>query len=279
MLPNLIVIGAAKCGTTALHRYLGLHPDIFMSKSKELGFFCSSENWDERLRWYESQFGAATVRGESSPSYTNCPRNKGVPERMASLVPDARLIYLVRDPVDRVISQYRFGRWVAGYDYGEIEDMLADLETSPIVVQSRYGYQLEQYLPLFPLSRILILESSDLRDRPAETLARIFRFLDVDDTFTTSAFARPHNETEATLPANPVGRRVRSLAYRVLGRGRARRLQSRLPGFVQRPFLANAEIPHVSLDPAVRATLEAFLGEDADRLRRLTGLPFETWTV
>ncbi len=97
--------------------------------------------------------------------------------------------------------------------------------------------------------------------------------------FTTPAFARPHNETEAALPANPVGRRARSLAYRVLGRGRARRLQSRLPGLVQRPFLANAEIPHVSLDPAVRATLEAFLGEDADRLRRLTGLPFETWTV
>jgi len=139
VLPNLLVIGAAKCGTTALHRYLGLHPDIFMSKSKELGFFCSSENWDERLRWYESQFGAARVRGESSPSYTNCPRNKGVPERMASLVPDARLIYLVRDPVDRVISQYRFGRWVAGYDYGEIEDMLAGVDRETFIASDLMG--------------------------------------------------------------------------------------------------------------------------------------------
>jgi hypothetical protein len=279
VLPNLIVIGAAKCGTTALHRYLDLHPEISMSRVKEPGFFCSSEDWSRRLGWYESLFGSAKVRGESSPSYTNFPRNRGVPERIASLVPDARLVYLVRDPVDRTITQYRFGRWVAGYEYGTPDDALSDLETSRVVLQSRYAYQLEQYLPFFSLSSICLVESGNLRNRPVETLQRIFRFLEVDDSFTSPAFSQAHYQTETTLPANRLGRRARTLAYRVFGRGRARLLQARLPMLLQRPFLTNIEIPNVDLDPALRAKLEAYLKKDADRLRSLTVERFESWSV
>jgi hypothetical protein len=278
VLPNLIVIGAAKCGTTALHRYLDLHPEISMSRVKEPGFFCSSENMARR-HWYEGLFEPAKVRGESSPSYTNFPSNRGVPERMASLVPDIRMVYLVRDPVERTITQYRFGRWVAGYDYGTIEDALSDLENSPIVRQSRYAYQLEQYLPVFPMSSFCIVESRDLRNRPEETLRRIFGFLEVDDSFTTVGFSQPHYQTDATLPANRVGRQTRALAYRVLGRRRARFLQERLPGRLQSPFLKKVEIPTVELDPALRAKLEAYFRQDADRLRSLTGQQFETWSV
>ena len=72
MLPNLIIIGAMKCGTSALHRYLGLHPEISMSDEKELNFFIEGMNWEKGLAWYESMFtGKAKVHGESSPDYTN----------------------------------------------------------------------------------------------------------------------------------------------------------------------------------------------------------------
>ena len=72
MLPNLVVIGGAKCGTTSLHHYLSLHPEIFMSHPKELDFFIEEANWNKGIRWYESKFKAPgkVIRGESSPRYT-----------------------------------------------------------------------------------------------------------------------------------------------------------------------------------------------------------------
>src|ERR1700694_4198191 len=90
MLPNLIVIGGAKCGTSSLHYYLRLHPEIFMSRQKELNFFIEEMNWSEGLHWYEAQFqnGAQyAIRGESSPQYTRYPIFRGVPERMHQVIP------------------------------------------------------------------------------------------------------------------------------------------------------------------------------------------------
>jgi hypothetical protein len=85
VLPNLIVIGAQKCGTTSLHYYLSLHPEIAMSRTKELHFF--SRRWRRGLRWYERQFrDPAPIRGESSPSYAFYPVWRDVPERMAEVV-------------------------------------------------------------------------------------------------------------------------------------------------------------------------------------------------
>src|SRR4029077_9765606 len=92
-LPNLIIIGGLKCGTTSIHHYLGLHPEIQMSKPKELNFFVSELNWDLGLHWYASRFDSAfQVRGESSPPYTNLPRFQGAAARIREHCPDARLL-------------------------------------------------------------------------------------------------------------------------------------------------------------------------------------------
>ena len=90
-LPNLIVIGGLKCGTTSLHHYLNLHPQIAMSRPKELNFFVDELNWELGPEWYASHFDRdAEVRGETSPHYTNLPRFEGVAERMRELLGDAR---------------------------------------------------------------------------------------------------------------------------------------------------------------------------------------------
>jgi hypothetical protein len=279
VLPNLIVIGAAKTGTTSLHRYLDLHPEIAMAKAKELDFFVEVGNWRRGVGWYESQFSPAPVRGESSPVYSIYPAHPGVPERMAALVPDARLVYLVRDPIERIIAAHRFTRWVATRHRRDLAEILADVEGSVTVAASRYAFQLEQYLSYFPLSQICVVDSADLRNRPAETMAGLFRFLEVDDTFTSDAFARAHYETRDLLAANRVGRAARSLAYRTLGRQRARELRSRAPQLLERPLLVHPDIPEVTLDPDLRARLEAYLKPDADRLRELTGQTFSSWSV
>ena len=119
-LPNLIIIGGLKCGTTSIHHYLGLHPEIHMSKPKELNFFVEELNWDLGLDWYRGRFDDRfAVRGESSPHYTNLPYFEGVPERIHEHIPDAKLIYMVRDPISRILSHWatpsapatRPGRW------------------------------------------------------------------------------------------------------------------------------------------------------------------------
>ena len=106
MLPNLVVIGAMKCATTSLHHYLTLHPGISMSRQRGLNFFLD-ENHERGSDWYAAQFdGPEKIHGDTSPRYANFPLNPGVPERMVRLLPRAKLIYLVREPVERVISHY-----------------------------------------------------------------------------------------------------------------------------------------------------------------------------
>ncbi|MBW1859762.1 MAG: sulfotransferase domain-containing protein, partial [Deltaproteobacteria bacterium] len=100
-------IGALKCGTTSLHYYLGLHPEISMSREKELYFFVKECNWNKGIDWYRSNFsGESKIHGESTPIYTAYPVYVGVAERMHGVVPGTKLIYVVRDPIDRLVSHY-----------------------------------------------------------------------------------------------------------------------------------------------------------------------------
>ncbi len=105
-LPNLLVVGAMKCGTSSLHNYLARHPDIFMSAEKELNFFTGS-NSGQSLDWYKAQFPVdAPVRGESSQNYSkrHNPLFPGAAEAIKAVIPDTKLIYLVRDPIERYRS-------------------------------------------------------------------------------------------------------------------------------------------------------------------------------
>src|SRR5579859_6236482 len=138
MLPNLIIIGAPKAGTTSLHRYLELHPQVFMASEKELRYFWR-DDWRERRAWYESRFDSdAPVRGEATPAYAAYPHRPNVPERMHELVPQAKLVYLVRDPIERLLSH-----WVQRRSDGDrtpFERYMAEYERpdNPIVCPSRY---------------------------------------------------------------------------------------------------------------------------------------------
>lgn len=187
-LPNLVVIGAMKCGTTSLHRYLRLHPEITMSAPKELNFFVTELQWGLGEEWYRSHFDPRLpVRGESSVHYTNHPRFAGVAERMHSLVPEARLVYVVRDPVSRMLSHYVHNR-AGGYEQLEAEEALS--RPSSYVDRSRYFMQLEQYLEHFPAENIHIATQEELNADRRGTLRRVFEFLGVDPEFDSGQFDR-----------------------------------------------------------------------------------------
>ena len=188
-LPNLVVIGGLKCGTTSLHHYLNLHPEIGMSRPKELNFFVEELNWPLGRDWYASHFDPAErVRGESSPHYTNRPRFDGVAERLAETAPDARLIYMVRDPIDRMLSHYLHNVG-GGYDDRPLEEALADPDTA-YVDRGRYFFQLEPYLERFERDRIELVRREELKRDRAGTMRRVFAFLGVDEDFTSEQFER-----------------------------------------------------------------------------------------
>lgn len=274
VLPNLIVVGAQKCGTSGLHSYLATHPEISMSSPKELNFFIAERNWPLGVDWYRRHFDPRKkVRGESSPNYTAYPHHMDVPERMHSLVPDARLIYLVRDPLNRIAAH-----WVHNYakrrEKGDLATTLMHPNTT-YVIRSQYFMQLQQFLKHYPRERTLVLEQEDLRRRRAETLREVFAFLGVDPDFQHPSFQRERHRSARKQRATRMGLALERLLGRV-GRGRIPKgyvfgLEEML--LLRRPI----ERPNVrdTLTPEVLRVLH----EDAERLREFTGRGFEHWSL
>jgi sulfotransferase family protein len=273
-LPNLIVIGAQKCGTSGLHYYLSLHPEISMSKPKELNFFIAERNYPRGLDWYRAHFDPrAKVRGESSPNYTAYPQHVGVPERMHSIVPDAKLLYMVRDPLDRVAAH-----WIHNFakrrEKGDLRDTLMHPNTS-YLSRSHYYTQLQQFLRVYPREQVLLLEQQDLRNRRLETLRAVFEFLGVDPGFSHTRFSDERHTTARKTRATRLAMRLERI-----GETRHGRL---IPATFWRavgnlfPFRRTIKTPDVreALPPAALRSLR----EDAERLRELTGRDFASWSI
>jgi hypothetical protein len=275
-LPNLIVIGGLKCGTTSLHHYLNLHPAIEMSRPKELNFFVAELNWPLGAGWYSGHFSAeARVRGETSPHYTNRPRFEGVAERMRETIPDARLVYMVRDPIDRMLSHYLHNAG-GGYDDRPLELALAD-ERSAYIDRSRYAYQLEPYLEAFGAERIRIVAREELKSERAATMRRLFEFLEVDAAFTSDQFQREWETGSAKGGGRfrLMDRAVRLPGLRSLDRN-FDRLPERLRWVVERlvhdPESGAASKPELS--PGLRARLVELFRDDVAALERIAGRSF-----
>lgn len=187
--PNLIVIGGLKCATTSIHHYLGLHPDIQMSRPKELNYFVEELNWDLGFEWYQSHFDRrAKIRGETSPHYTNLPYFDGVAERMRSQIPEAKLIYMVRDPIERIKSHWRHCR-DNGYERRPVEEALYEGNQS-YHARSKYWMQLEPFAERFAREQLMVVTSEELEADRSATMASVFSFLGVDPEFSSDKFAR-----------------------------------------------------------------------------------------
>jgi hypothetical protein len=265
-LPTFVIIGAQKCGTTALHSYLGRHPEVSMSRPKELDFFIEGRNWSRGVDWYRSRFDpAAKARGESSPDYTVHPHLPGVPERMAELIPEAKLIFMVRDPIERIRAN-----WLHTYsnrvEHRPMREAVLDPDRD-YVTRSRYHLQLSRFLDRYPIGRVMVIEQGELLSDRRGTLRRVFGFLDVSEDVWREAFSEQRLETSArrrrTWLGAQVAKRIKPRAWR--------RIRDR------RPFTHPFEQPR--MDEALRAELADLLREDIARFRELTGREFATWPV
>jgi hypothetical protein len=277
-LPNLVIIGAAKSGTTSLHRYLDLHPQVAMSKQKELRLFNRSD-WRDRIGWYRTQFDrGAPVRGESTPAYSINPVNGPVPERMRELIPDARLVYVVRDPVDRLVAHWV--EWVAvTHERRSLLESLTDYSSplNPYVTASRYSYQLDWFCEHYDERRILVVDQRDLLERRAETLDEVFAFVGVPPLPDRSGLEALHNVREEKLWLTGLGLWFVDRGVGRAGRSAMRQMPAPARRLAKHLFARPAERPQI--EPGLRAELEAFLHEDAERLRARTGRAFAHWSV
>lgn len=275
-LPNMFIIGAAKAGTTSLFHYLDQHPDVAMTRQKELHFFCDPD-FEKWLPLYQAEFPVdAMIRGEASTLYTRSPAIPGVPARIASLVPDARLIYLVRDPVERALASYREERFHVT-DRRPPEEAFAHPEDphNAYVAASRYAEQLETFLAHFGRNQILVLDQHELATNAAEVVQQVVEFLGLPPhEIDTSA---RYNAADTKLEYGSLGHRLRFTA--------PARAARRLPAPVRRAVMAPArrllrrQIAEPELPPAIEQRLKEVLAPDAQRLREMTGLRLETWTV
>ncbi len=176
LLPDFLVIGAMKAGTSSLHEQLAARPGLFLSRPKEPNFFSDDEVYARGESWYRSLFAEAAGRrcGESSTHYSKLPRHPHTVERMRKLLPRPRLVYVMRHPIDRIVSHY-VHEWSEGRCSGAIDEVVS--RDPSYVAYSSYARQLEPYLEAYGSEALLpVFFERLMRDRDAE-LARICRFV------------------------------------------------------------------------------------------------------
>jgi len=301
-LPDFIIIGAPKAGSTALHAALAAHPDLWMSRVKEPKFFMcdgspprrehqrgpgdahSAQEWVWRRRDYEALFDGApagTLRGESTPLYLGDPMAL---ERMAALVPDVKMIAIVRDPIDRAYSNWTH-LWCDGLE--PIGDFLAacDAEGGRVAAGwapfwrylglGRYGEQLQRLLGHYPRQQLHLLRYRELVDDPGGALDRISAFLGVR---TGMVGAAPPENMSTWVDDTRLNQ-----ALQVAIRGGAA-AGSYVPPQIwrqaSRPLLAALHRRHAvrpRLDLDVRAQLLARVAPDVALLESVTGESFGDW--
>jgi hypothetical protein len=173
---DLFIIGAMKAATTSMCSWLAAQPHMAMSSPKEPSIFVSDASVDEWIPRLDSLFAGALpddVRTEGSTDYTKFPSIRGVPDRVHRHCPEARFVYLMRHPVERTISQYRF-EWFLG---GKRRPFARALKENPqLVDNSRYAYQLRQWLDCFPPERFLLVFAEAYADDPASQIRRVLNF-------------------------------------------------------------------------------------------------------
>ncbi len=183
-LPDFLIIGAAKCGTTTLFHKLGQHPDISMASMKEPEFFSRDERYERGLDWYRSLFAAAEPHqrcGEASGTYTWHPSLPDAAGRIARTLPDVKLIYIMRHPIERAYSHYI--QQVTKHVHRDQPISVTFeqfIEDDPCCLESgNYLYQIEQYLAHFSRDRFLFLFNTDLASDGGGVLDQVCRFVGV----------------------------------------------------------------------------------------------------
>lgn len=269
--PDFIVIGAMKSATTTLHEQLARQPGIFMSRPKEPNFFSDDENYARGWGWYGSLFrpaGIEDLRGESSTHYTKLPTHPRTVERMLRDLPRLKLIYVMRHPIERLISQY-----VHEVTAGRVTVGLREaLGRHPELTEySRYGMQLQPFLDAYGFDSVLPVFFPRLVAHSQEELDRIGRFLGHDGPLRWDEELGPQNQGSERLRPSPVREVLVQAPVLTPIRQRVvpRRLSESLKGF----WRARVEPPR--LTPVLEERLREVFDADLAQVGSWLGVPLD----
>lgn len=273
-LPDLVIIGAMKAATSSLHVYLGAHPAIAVSRPKELDFFLEHRFGSLGVAWYRDQFWGrpgAQRWVEASPNYTKAHGVEhgfgGVPARMASVIPGAKLVYVVRDPFDRIASEYRHVV-ASGNEPPGFSAYLRSYAGQFAIRNSCYDWQLRQYEGYYAAEQIRVIDQVDIRDRAGEVVNGILEWLGLPGGFEDPIFTRQvHQGSQMQVAPNRLGRLV----------WRSRRWRGRFQRHA--PWLVGSKIEPAVWSDEDRALVAEQVGPDAAALRARTGLALASWKV
>ena len=277
MLPNLLIVGAQKSGTTSLHRLLESHPQIYLpARPQEIHFFDLEENFARGMDWYQNFFGGwdgEPYCGQTSPLYMYEP---GVAGRISEALPEARMIFILRNPITRAYSHYwhevRYGWEELSFAEAlrrEPERLIGGFEARrhfSYVDRGCYGAQIERFLELFDRRQLLFLKQEELRATPGELRRKLGQFLDLSAEGFRPADGPQGHYNRTRLPRSRRLQRLRRLC--------ARRLR-KVAHLIDRINLKAAGYP--PLPDAQRAWLHRRFEGEIRTLGDLTGLSVDDW--
>jgi hypothetical protein len=280
--PNLFIIGAMKSGTTTLHEYLDTHPQIAMSHEKEPGYFVEELGLHKGEEWYFSRWadlnGQHRYRGESSTHYTKLPIFQGVPERLFRFNPEARLIYIMRNPFDRIVSHY----WHAvrdAYHGGELRPLLKAVKEDPeYLAFSDYATQLEPYFERFGRGAVQTLTFESLLDDPQREVDRIYAWLGLPSHPIGDKSGKAHNQKPKDITAVAGAGILNRIQYSSAWD----RISPHVPAWLKDLAKKQAYRPVVEQEvekdiPRLREAIAELQLRQVDRLTRLLGRDFPEW--
>jgi hypothetical protein len=274
--PNLFLVGSMKCGTTSLHNMLDAHPDIFMSrKLKEPAWFAGA-NSSKGLAWYLEHFAEATGEryvGESSTDYTKAPRLGPVAAKIRAFSPDARILFIMRDPFARAVSHYWWEVEFSAEGRSFPDAMKASREIADV---GNYAMQIAPYLETFGRDRVHVLTMETLTDHPRTAMDAILRFLDLENggeappalvhknrgRETVSRVSGPFSKLKDT----PVWAAAKAVMPRTLRRHAKAALAKPAPRIIPEDELA-----------AGLALIRPRIKQETEALSRLVGRDFPEW--
>lgn len=213
----VLIIGAMKCGTTSLFKYLSEHPEILPCKYKEYNFFANQDNFNQGVDFYHSLWDwnpnlhhialqAPTNHTRiTHPDHVNAAKNIAAFQRKTNA--NFKFIYLIRNPIDRIESHYN--HILAGAEH--TQKSLSEAIKQEALDTSRYAMQLDEYYQRFPSDSILLLNTDDLKRDPINVVKGICQFIDVDDSYEFKGLNIVHKKgKERKIISNPVYELLRS---------------------------------------------------------------------
>ncbi len=289
--PNFLIIGAAKSGTTSLYRYLGEHPEIYVSPKKEPRFFAvlsdfekivgddpaqkqlwsdSVTSWEEYAELFEGVQKEKAI-GEASPIYL---WSDEAPKNIKRYLPEIKLIAILRHPVDRAFSHYLHNLKIGLEKNSSFEAALADDKQrhyAEYIPQGMYFTLLSRYFDLFSAEQIKVLMYFDLLSDPENLMRTIFQFLEVDDSFTAnchmvhnaSGFFR--SKTLERLVNNRVSQKMLQITL-------SASLKDKVDDFIRRKNIIKPKIPTKTAH-----RLQNLFLEEIHALQGLIGRDLTVW--